>query len=307
MQDETGQKKGISDVAYCPGDLFSICPPSKVSHFFSKVGDVIVNLPMRITSYHFCYNDPRMKLVLESIRTFSGKHLRLRVRTHYGSDLEMEYSLITFGIPCKTLLQSDLVYDDGSDMKQHLHQRFLERRRQTEQEEYETRKQEEKDTGIIYYPQPNDVLVGRGRPYQDYSGNQRWIRIIEDHLEMYHKHIDRFAKTCLSMDIVKQVQDYGGRFIERTKSGGAWCEIDDVMAREKTVVAFRSRVNKVDGMGVNKPKKQKKHLQESSSTVRKNNQLSPQTSEVNNNKRLRYDTSANNVATFPLLKTYDIA
>ena len=78
---------------------------------------------------------------------------------------------------------------------------------------------------------------------------RRWIRIIESNLDLYHNRIDRFAKTCLSMDIVKQVHEYGGRFIERTKSGGAWRVIDDVMAREKTVVAFRSRVNKVTNNG----------------------------------------------------------
>jgi hypothetical protein len=170
--------------------------------------------------------------------------------THAGSDLEMQYSLTTFGIPCTFLLQKD--FRDGADMKKQLHERYIQRRRKIELAENEARIQEELSSGVIFYPQPVDVLMGRGRPYQEFPGNQRFGRLIDAHLDLYHKCSDRFGKTCLSMDIAKTVQEYGGRFIARTKSG-TWKVIDDVVAREKTAIGFRSRVSKVTPDGPLKP------------------------------------------------------
>jgi hypothetical protein len=275
MQDETAQKKGVCNVAYAPGNLLSLASSfAKVKHLIAKVGDVLVNLPMRITSYHFCYTDPRMQILLVTIRKFFGKEIRMRSRTHFGtyiyprssksdlnpppfrtnlcagSDLEMQYSLTTFGIPCKFLLQNDA--RDGIDTKKQLHELYIHRRRVIEPEEENARVREELTSGVIFYPRPADVLIGRGRPYQEYPGNQRFGRLIDANLDLYHKCSDRFGKTCLSMDIAKTVQDYGGRFIERTKSG-TWKVIDDVVAREKTAIGFRSRVSKVNMDGPSKP------------------------------------------------------
>ena len=51
MQDETGQKKGISDVAYCPGNMLTSVsiPLNKVNYFFSRVGDVFLGLKLSLT------------------------------------------------------------------------------------------------------------------------------------------------------------------------------------------------------------------------------------------------------------------
>ena len=85
--DESAQKTGVSDVIVAPGDLFSLkAPLPKVKHLFSRIGDVNVNLPIRVSSMHVCYSDSRMQFVLTSIRQFFGKHIRLRLRTHYGKD-----------------------------------------------------------------------------------------------------------------------------------------------------------------------------------------------------------------------------
>jgi hypothetical protein len=86
LRDETAQRKGVCNVAYAPGNLIAIASSfAQVNHLLSKVGDVLVNLPVRITSYHFCYTDPRMQVVLSTIRTVFGKQIRLRTRTHFGT------------------------------------------------------------------------------------------------------------------------------------------------------------------------------------------------------------------------------
>jgi hypothetical protein len=146
---------------------------------------------------------------------------------------------MTFGISSESLFRN-AASDDG---RMEIQRRHIARRREIERKEAESLEQEESKSGTILYPQPNDVLVGRGRPYQEFPGNQRFGRLIDENLDRYHTSSDKFAKTCMSMDIVKSTQEYGGRFIERTPSG--WKVIDDVGAREKTAIGFRSRVSKV--------------------------------------------------------------
>ena len=184
--------------------------------------------------------------VAASSWTTSVSFLFLTSITYTGSAFEIEYSLLSFGIsPFKAFVPSEHAYTEN-DMRIQLHLKYIERRKGIEFHLEQERKEEELKSGIILYPQPDDVLIGKGRPYQNFCGNKRFGAMIDSNLDLYHKGgIDRFAKMCLTMDIVKQVQAYGGRFLERTKDGEAWRVIDDVVAREKTAVGFRSRVSKV--------------------------------------------------------------
>ena len=84
--DDTAQLKGGCNVAYAPGDVFANrAPISKVNKLLSMGGDILINLPMRITSYHFCYTDTRMIVLLSLIRQCFGKEIRMRMRVHYGT------------------------------------------------------------------------------------------------------------------------------------------------------------------------------------------------------------------------------
>ena len=116
---------------------------------------------------------------------------------------------------------------------------YIQRRRAIEREEEDARTREEVSSGVIRFPQPADVLIGRGRPYQEFPGNQRFGRLVDSQLKAYQD-CSKFSKTCLSMDIVKTVQQYGGRFIEKTDAD-FWKVVDDSMAREKVSASFRTR------------------------------------------------------------------
>jgi hypothetical protein len=246
LEDKDAQMKGVCDVAYVPGDVSKSVSFKKFADVMRTGGDMLMNLPCRITGYHFCYNDPRLQYILSMACRAFGKEMRLRLRTHYGSHLEIQYSLMTFGIQCKSLIRGGpaLEEDDDEDEKHNnytngdatkMHQRYLERRLQIEAKTADDRS----NTGGLLYPNPNDVLVGRGRPYREYSGNQRWSRLIDALLEKHHRSADRFAKTCITMDVVKTVHERGGRFLSRTSTG--WEVLDDLTAREKTASGFRTR------------------------------------------------------------------
>ena len=86
QDDEIAQQKGVFDITYAPGNVLEM--PKKLAMFpelLRRSGDVIVSLPCRVTSYHFCYEDFRLHYLLSIIQKYFGKHLRLRVRTHFGT------------------------------------------------------------------------------------------------------------------------------------------------------------------------------------------------------------------------------
>jgi hypothetical protein len=97
----------------------------------------------------------------------------------------------------------------------------------------------ESKSGITLYPKSKDVLMGRGSPYQEFSGNLIWSQAIYDHLDRYVETNSRCEKTGITMYVVRTVLNYNGRFLQRTSVG--WKVLDELCAREKTAIAFRSR------------------------------------------------------------------
>jgi hypothetical protein len=97
LEDDTAQLKGICDVAYCPGDLLAMPSSiSKISKVMMRNGTMIKGLPCRVSTFHFCYNDPRVRYVISSIRSNFGKEVRLRIRSHFGKFLVL---LLDFNLP----------------------------------------------------------------------------------------------------------------------------------------------------------------------------------------------------------------
>ena len=143
--------------------------------------------------------------------------------------------MMTFGVSCHSLLRGNDEID-----KQRLRQNYVEKRMKIEEEEARRRDQKELETEIIVYPKKDDVLVGRGRPYQDFAGNLRLSRMVDAHMPRYWQCSNRFEKTCLFLDLVKKVQEYGGRFLERKPEG--WLIVSDTVAREKVSSGFRTKV-----------------------------------------------------------------
>eukprot|EP00339_Tiarina_fusa_P009765 CAMPEP_0117014084 /NCGR_PEP_ID=MMETSP0472-20121206/11499_1 /TAXON_ID=693140 ORGANISM="Tiarina fusus, Strain LIS" /NCGR_SAMPLE_ID=MMETSP0472 /ASSEMBLY_ACC=CAM_ASM_000603 /LENGTH=456 /DNA_ID=CAMNT_0004717569 /DNA_START=74 /DNA_END=1444 /DNA_ORIENTATION=- len=241
LEDEIAQLKGICDVAYCPGDLLAM-PVSiqKMSQLMKEAGGIMDGLPCRITTFQICYNDPRVRYLVTNIGKVFGNQVRLRARAHFGSDLEMQYSLMTFGIVCHYLFRSA----EGDGKRELFHQQHIQRRREIEREMEQNSRMEEEASGIILHPQPHDVLVGRGRPYQEYTGNQRLSRLVEAQSYRYRNTEDRFEKSCIILESVKMVQNSNGRFLQKTSGG--WKLATDKVAREKTCSAFRFKAGKTN-------------------------------------------------------------
>jgi hypothetical protein len=150
-----------------------------------------------------------------------------------GTEIENDYKLMSFGIPSNGLLQRV----DKGDLS--IYEQYIQTSRDRDQRVDKEEEEEEARTGVIPYPNPKDVLIGRGKPYRDLPGNVVWDVAIQGAFERYRACSTQFEKTCISMDVVKSVQDTGSRFLERDQDG--WKLLDDVVSRKKTAVAFRNR------------------------------------------------------------------
>lgn len=176
--------------------------------------------------------------------------LHLAVR---GTHAEMQYSLMTFGIPVDHL-PVDL---DGKPIRKY-HEDWLRSRRElesirasTEREAHRSEKTHETitaavtssssssgtDTPITFHK--DDVLLGREKVAQGHTGNFRFQYIIEEHWDEYDKS-SKAEKTALATRIVNLVKQ-DGRFLKFNEEMNGWEEIDDKSARIKVSMAFRSK------------------------------------------------------------------
>jgi hypothetical protein len=150
---------------------------------------------------------------------------------------------MTFGIPVKNFP----VTTSGQQKFEHTLQCIEERR----QLELTTRKaafaaalQGEGGTRIrIFAPTPNDVLCGRGKPFQEHTGNIDLGGTIEDYNTQY-KATKRGSKADICQEIVQRFQSKGARFLKRLDTTGEWEEVSNDEAREKVSQGFRNMFKK---------------------------------------------------------------
>jgi hypothetical protein len=121
---------------------------------------------------------------------------------------------------------------------------FIRKRREIEEEQKLAKERQSGATNLVESPRQIDVLLGRGRPYQQYPGNIQLAAFI-DHLRAQYKTLDRLNKTSLTHGIVHMIKDSGGRFLKRADDGsGRWVEVSNDVAREKVSHGFRTKTRR---------------------------------------------------------------
>jgi hypothetical protein len=145
-----------------------------------------------------------------------------------GSHAEMQYKLLTYGIPMKVFPHSNL---DGEPLVD-AHQEWIQQRRNKEKT-IETSGMER-----ISLPGPYDVLFGREKMAQEHPGNFRYLRILDEHRDRYDS-VPKDDKTDVAVAVVEKVKSTSGRFLKTGEAG--WVEVDDKTARLKVSMAFRSK------------------------------------------------------------------
>ena len=148
-----------------------------------------------------------------------------------GTDLEVQYSLMTFGIPSEALP----VNPDGTLKVQWLFQQICHQR---ENDAKRMEQEAQKSKGCILFPSNNDILLGRGRPFQGFPGNLRLAKVLDAHRERYQNATEHLEKSIIAASIVKTMQESGARFLKR-EDGLGWELAPDTVAQTKCAQSMR--------------------------------------------------------------------
>ena len=157
--------------------------------------------------------------------------------------MELKYALLSYGIAPQIL-----PLDDGCHLD---HDQFLADIKQRRSVETQRRRKID-DLNIIDHPTRFDILLGRGRPYQDFPGNIRLSQVVEMRMGQYEtKH--KSEKTTIAIDIVHTIKAMGGRFLKRVSqydetAESSWEEVDFAIAHKKVSSSFRTR-KRIKGAG----------------------------------------------------------
>jgi len=219
LKDEETQKNGIVLIAYNVGK-----GKTRDRQAMLKSGQLMFSLPIRFAGVHYCYDDEKMKPLFYIAMYAVQKAARLRCRFHCGTDMEIIYNLMTFGIPAEALP----VNLNGS-LRLEAHRDYVRRMKNADNTD--------DNIDRIHVPGKYDVLLGRGKPLQKYSGNLNYHYIIETYHDRYEA-AAKGVKAELAMEIVKKIKAQGGRFLKQDDAG--WTAITDQAAKTKVSHTFRN-------------------------------------------------------------------
>ncbi|MGK3735664.1 MAG: hypothetical protein ACI90V_002505, partial [Bacillariaceae sp.] len=225
LKDVETQKRGIVAIPYNVGPSHS-----KDRQAVWKNALLVSVLPLRFTGVHYCYDDEKLRAVFFVAMVVFEKAARIRSRFHLGTEMEIIYTLMTFGIPNEALPVSF-----SGSLRLDNHQDYI-RRMRKEDDESKTSSNGNVVRRIIV-PAQYDVLLGRGKPLQKFSGNINYHYVIEGYHDHYEK-ASKQEKTELAMTIVDDIRSQGGRFLKQDEGG--WVEIPDEAARSKVSHTFRN-------------------------------------------------------------------
>jgi hypothetical protein len=84
-----------------------------------------------------------------------------------------------------------------------------------------------------------DILCGRGRSFQDHSGNRVLRQLVRLHSERYRR-AKRSHKAPIASEIVAAFNASGNHFLKHDGKNEIWEAIDDEVAQKKVSHCFRS-------------------------------------------------------------------
>lgn len=116
--------------------------------------------PYHLASVHVLYNDPTVDAMIRRVRYVLPNDYRMRIRSHFGSVMEIQYSLKTFGIDVSGQLSvekdsSMLVHYDGIEESIRKRQQF--------DDQWQKSEATYRDPGsrVALFPNPQDVIISR--------------------------------------------------------------------------------------------------------------------------------------------------
>jgi hypothetical protein len=229
--DEETQIKGMTAVIYNVCDNWM----DTFDHvLFQGVAKVREAIPIRDAAIHYCYSDPKFGAAVAFISRVFEADSRTRSRLHKGTHLEVQYDLLSYGIPNSAL---PLSADGVSRKKENMN--FIRMRRAQE----ERIRSGDTTFQVIVVPSRKDVLFGRGKPVQTHPGNLRLSYLVEEQIGLYLKG-NRQEKGAITNNVYQTMKMDSTRFL-RQDNDSVFFEVDEKTAIDKISHFFRNRKQKL--------------------------------------------------------------
>lgn len=222
------------------GVVFLLYNYNQVKESIERIRDIHLlrsALPHRAIAAHYCYTDASLRPSITGLQLFLDSESRFRLRPHHGTMKEIEFELLTYGIPTHVSpMQEDGTWDT------EWHKEWLHACRVFEEQKHQTAKPQSSDTSTegIHVPRKFDVLFGRREMVKTHTGNLRALHLCETYYPKYEsRDTKKCIKTAIANEIVELIRASGGRFLKPCDAHGGWEEVDDSAAREKISHYFR--------------------------------------------------------------------
>jgi hypothetical protein len=230
-EDQENQKRGMVLIALKMGSL-DLKRGSRT--LAQELPRAISWLPIRVCALHFCSDDSFSGVFFRLVVLGVPADSRARIRFHRGTYTEIMYSLLGFGIPVDLIPFSQ----NGAIKKTNLN-RWIAKNiaRETELALRGT-------FSGIDLPTRNDVLMGKGKPYQYHHGNVHLRELVDAHKEDYHAAPQSPDKMDVVYKVMSIIKNRSGRFLEKDYDGW-WRELPDADVMEKVRTRFQRTNMKV--------------------------------------------------------------
>eukprot|EP00538_Stauroneis_constricta_P013129 CAMPEP_0119557070 /NCGR_PEP_ID=MMETSP1352-20130426/8844_1 /TAXON_ID=265584 /ORGANISM="Stauroneis constricta, Strain CCMP1120" /LENGTH=578 /DNA_ID=CAMNT_0007604111 /DNA_START=81 /DNA_END=1817 /DNA_ORIENTATION=+ len=237
QRDEDYQKKGVVVVFYSHGATMQhILDGFKFHQFNSWLADAT---PLRVSALHMCLPNEFLRPLFGAALHFSSPEVRQRMKMHYGSIIECQYELNSYGIPTQIMpmegeggtMRYDFIASCLAEMEQHDARK--------DQIDLIARRGDSGNEVLINEIREVDVLVGKGPQFQWFPGNIALMNIVKE-LKPRHMASDRLGKKQVAAEALQRVRQSGGRFLERYKDTGWWIATKEQQNHEKCAMLFRN-------------------------------------------------------------------
>ena len=95
----------------------------------------------------------------------------------------------------------------------------------------------------IENPTDSDVLLGRGKPFQNHPGNRMMLSLVDKHRDRYQR-AERKEKHDIVEEVMAVIKKADGRFLRRVDYENQWVEVNHAISYRKVGHAFRSKARK---------------------------------------------------------------
>lgn len=193
--------------------------PAEILNFIAMSRNLQNTYLCRIEGVHFLYDNPALHPFFQGLLGVINKDFRLRHRFHFGSPMEIHYSLLTFGINIHEFTQPG----SGGSSPESMDKYLLDREKIDGPIRDREAPYRDPSSKYALYPNSNDVLLGRNLMVRaSFSGNQLYKNIIESRASLFPSIDCQYkaekGRMANETRLVLQI-NYGTRFLARNEQG----------------------------------------------------------------------------------------